>query len=415
MKSISKGSLYLAILSLLAFSISHSREAKEYDNDINYDEQKIPHYDLPKLLVTPDGKKITSINDWEKIRKPQILSLYSNLVYGRVPEPEEPLKISHKLVNEDKDFMKGKATRKDIDIIISNSRGSKTMRFLVFSPNGVDGPAPAFLKHSFNNTKSNDFVSSTFRKGKLKNGWPLGEFFDRGYGFCAVYHEDLIGHNEVSFNNSIHKLFFPKGQSFPKASEWGVISACAWGAMRAMDYLETDDDIDHKKVAIMGHSKMGKTTLWTAAQDDRFALAISAQSGCAGAALWRRKSGETLKKMITRFPYWLCRNAWKFVDQEDDLPIDQHMLLACIAPRPVYVHSGIKDTWADGRGEYLSAFHASEVYKLYGKKALDSQDSPPIGKAIIESHVGYHIREGGHSIESFDWKRFLDFADYHLK
>ena len=289
------------------------------------------------------------------------------------------------------------------------------MRFLVFSPNGVDGPAPAFLKHSFNNTKSNDFDASTFRKGKLKNGWPLGEFFDRGYGFCAVYHEDLIGHNEVSFNNSIHKLFFPKGQSFPKASEWGVISACAWGAMRAMDYLETDDDIDHKKVAIMGHSKMGKTTLWTAAQDDRFALAISAQSGCAGAALWRRKSGETLKKMITRFPYWLCRNAWKFVDQEDDLPIDQHMLLACIAPRPVYVHSGIKDTWADGRGEYLSAFHASEVYKLYGKNALDSQDSPPIGKAIIESHVGYHIREGGHSIESFDWKRFLDFADYHLK
>ena len=415
MKSISKGSLYLAILSLLAFSISHSREAKEYDNDINYDEQKIPHYDLPKLLVTPDGKKITSINDWEKIRKPQILSLYSNLVYGRVPEPEETLKISYKLVNEDKDFMKGKATRKDIDIIISNSRGSKTMHFLVFSPNGVDGPAPAFLKHSFNNTKSNDFDASTFRKGKLKNGWPLGEFFDRGYGFCAVYHEDLIGHNEVSFNNSIHKLFFPKGQSFPKASEWGVISACAWGAMRAMDYLETDDDIDHKKVAIMGHSKMGKTTLWTAAQDDRFALAISAQSGCAGAALWRRKSGETLKKMITRFPYWLCRNAWKFVDQEDDLPIDQHMLLACIAPRPVYVHSGIKDTWADGRGEYLSAFHAGEVYKLYGKKALDSQDSPPIGKAIIESHVGYHIREGGHSIESFDWKRFLDFADYHLK
>ncbi len=233
MKSISKGSLYLLILSLLAFNISHSREAKEYDNDINYDEQKIPHYDLPKLLVTPDGKKITSINDWEKIRKPQILSLYSNLVYGRVPEPEETLKISYKLVNEDKDFMKGKATRKDIDIIISNSRGSKTMRFLVFSPNGVDGPAPAFLKHSFNNTKSNDFDASTFRKGKLKNGWPLGEFFDRGYGFCAVYHEDLIGHNEVSFNNSIHKLFFPKGQSFPKASEWGVISACAWGAMRA--------------------------------------------------------------------------------------------------------------------------------------------------------------------------------------
>jgi len=143
--------------------------------------------------------------------------------------------------------------------------------------------------------------------------------------------------------------------------------------------------------------------------------AISAQSGCAGAALWRRRSGETLEKMVTRFPYWLCRNAWKFVNQEDDLPVDQHMLLACIAPRPVYVHSGVEDTWADGRGEYLSAYHASEVYSLLGKKGLTSELSPPVGKAVIESDVGYHIREGGHSIEMYDWQRFLDFADYHLK
>ena len=248
----------------------------------------------------------------------------------------------------------------------------------------------------------------------LKNGWPLGEMFDRGYGFCAVYHQDLVRHNEVEFLKGIHKLFYPPGQSFPKAHEWGVLSTCAWGAMRGMDYLETDNDIDHTRIAIMGHSKMGKATLWTAAQDERFALAISAQSGCAGAALWRRKSGETLKKMVTRFPYWLCRNSWKFVEQEDDLPVDQHMLLACIAPRPVYVHSGVEDTWADGRGEYLSAYHASEVYSLLGRQGLENEESPEVGKAIIESDVGYHIREGGHSIAPFDWDRFIDFADYHL-
>ena len=166
----------------------------------------------------------------------------------------------------------------------------------------------------------------------------------------------------------------------------------------------------------MGHSKMGKTALWTAAQDTRFALAISAQSGCAGAALWRRKSGETLKKMVTRFPYWLCRNAWKFVEQEDDLPVDQHMLLACIAPRPVYVHSSTDDTWADPRGENLSAYHAGEVYRLLGMKSLlSSRQSPAVGKAIIESHVGYHLREGGHSIEDYDWDRFLEFANFHFK
>ena len=402
----------IVLASLLPAS---SREAKEYDKDVNYDNKKTPHYDLPPLLVTSQGKKITTADEWHNIRRPEILSLFSNLVYGRVPEPASPLKVEFEVVRTDPDFMKGKATRKDVKIHLSNKNGRMSIHFLVFVPNNAVKPVPAFFKHSFNNTQSNDFNASALRPGKLRNGWPLGEFFDRGYGFCAVYHEDLVRHNEVEFLRSIHKLFYPKGQSFPKAHEWGVLSACAWGAMRGMDYLETDDDIDHTRIAIMGHSKMGKATLWTAAQDERFALAISAQSGCAGAALWRRKSGETLKKMVTRFPYWLCRNAWKFVEQEDDLPVDQHMLLACIAPRPVYVHSGVEDTWADPRGEYLSAYHAGEVYRLLGKKALESEESPEVGKAIIESQVGYHIRKGGHSIEKYDWERFLEFADYHLK
>ena len=289
------------------------------------------------------------------------------------------------------------------------------MLILVFVPNNVDKPVPTFMKHSFSSTHGNDFDVHFLKRNCFKNGWPIGEFFKRGYGFIAVYQQDLVRHNEVEFLKGIHKLFYPKGQSFPKASEWGVLSTVAWGASRAMDYLETDKDIDAKRVAIMGHSKMGKATLWTAAQDRRFALAISAQSGCAGAALWRRKSGETLEKMVTRFPYWLCRNAWKFVNNEDDLPVDQHMLLACIAPRPIYVHSAVGDTWADGRGEYLSAYHASPVYKLLGKKGLESEESPPVGEAIIKSDVGYHIRNGGHSIETFDWTQFMNFADHHFK
>jgi len=165
----------------------------------------------------------------------------------------------------------------------------------------------------------------------------------------------------------------------------------------------------------MGHSKMGKTTLWTAAQDPRFALAISAQSGCAGAALWKRNFGENMEKMATRFPYWLCHNAWKFVRNEDDLPVDQHLLLACLAPRPVCVHSGVENTWADARGEYLSAYHASEVYRLLGRTGLTSENSPPVGEAIVRSDVGYHNRPGGHSIEMFDWLKFLEFAEHPLK
>lgn len=402
-------------LGLLVGNLALAREAKEYDGDVHYDEARLPYYDLPPLLVTSKGDAVTTPEQWFKVRRPEILSLFANLIYGRVPAPASPIETRFEVVKVDPEFMDGKATRKDVKIRFKNEKGELSMHFLVFVPNGATKPVPAFLKHSFNNTQSNDFDASTTRPGRLKNGWPLGEFFDRGYGFCAVYQQDLVRHNEVEFLKSIHKLFYPEKQSFPKANEWGVLSTCAWGAMRAMDYLETDDDIDHTRIAIMGHSKMGKAALWTAAQDQRIALAISAQSGCAGAALWRRKYGETLKKMVTRFPYWLCRNAWKFVEQEDDLPVDQHMLLACIAPRPVYVHSGVEDTWADGRGEYLSAFHASEVYRLLGKKGLSSEASPNVGEPIIQSDVGYHIREGGHSIEMYDWQRFLDFADYHFK
>ena len=394
--------------------VLRAEEPKERDADVNYDEAKIPHYDLPPLLVNAQGRPVTTPEEWMNIRRPEILAMFGNLVYGCIPSPSSPLKTTFDVEKEDTEFMDGKAIRKDIRLRFENDKGKANMLVLLFLPKATKKPVPVILKHSFNNTRSHDFNVSKDRKDRLRNGWPLGKMLDRGFGFCAVYQQDLVGHNETGFLKGIHPLFYRDGQSFPKAHEWGVLSAVAWGAMRVMDYLETDDSVDHKRVAVMGHSKMGKAAVWTAALDERFALAISAQSGCAGAALWRRKSGETLKKMVTRFPYWLCRNAWKFVEQEDDLPVDQHMLLACIAPRPVYVHSATDDTWADGRGEYLSAYHASEVYRLLEKKGLDSEASPPVREPIVESQVGYHIREGGHSIEDYDWEQFLRFAEFHL-
>ena len=414
-KSIAKGILLLLSLVLLSTIPALAREEKEYDSDVNYDETNIPHYDLPPLLVTAEGQKVSTPEEWRNIRRPQIVSLFSNLIYGRVPAAPSPIRTEYKVLKLDTNFMGGKATRKDVLIRFTGEGGTAEMTILVFVPNGASKPVPAFMKHSFSDTRSHDFEAHPDRPGRIRNGWPLGECFDRGYGFVAVYQQDLVGHNEVGFGRGIHRLFFRKGQSFPKATEWGVLAAVAWGGSRALDYLGTDGDVDETRVAVMGHSKMGKATLWTAANDERFALAISAQSGCAGAALWRRKSGETLKKMVTRFPYWLCRNAWKFVEQEDDLPVDQHVLLALMAPRPVYVASGIQDTWADPRGEYASAYHASPVYRLLGKKGLGSEKLPPLGKAILDGDVGYHVREGGHSVELYDWQRFMDFADRHLK
>jgi len=407
--------LAACLLIHFALQATPAREPKESDKDVNYDEAKVPAYDLPPLLVSSEGKPITTADEWLHIRRPQIMSMFGTLVYGTVPAPQSPLKVTHEVVKTDPQFMNGAATRKDVRITFENAKGKAEMLILVFVPNNAAKPLPALLMLGFDNTRGDGFNVDPFRPGFLRNGAPMGEFCKRGFAFVAVNQSDLVRHNEVEFQTGIHQLFYRDGQSFPKAYEWGVISAISWSASRAMDYLETDRDVDAKRVAIMGHSKCGKAALWAAAQDQRFALAISAESGHPGAALSRRKSGETLEKMVTRFPYWLCRNAWKYANNEDDLPVDQHMLLACIAPRPLYVMSGVDDIWADSRGEYLSAYHASAVYRLLGKKGLTSESSPPLGQPISDSDVGYHIRAGGHSVEIFDWLKSLEFAEYHLK
>jgi len=406
--------LSAALLGSVTFSLL-ADEPKNHDFDVIRDEASVPPYQLPPILVSSEGKPITTAEEWFNLRRPQLMALFGNLIYGVVPAPESPITTTFGVVKTDREFMEGKATRKDVRLRFENAKGSAEMQILVFTPNGLGQPAPAFLLHSFAGTKDDGHDASPDKPGFLRNGLPLGEFLKRGFGFVVVPQGALVAHNDVEFLNGVHPLYYRTGQSFPKANEWGVIATVSWSASRAMDYLETDREVDAKRIAAMGHSKMGKATLWTVAQDPRFALAISAQSGCAGAALWKRNFGENMEKMVTRFPYWLCRNAAKFARNEDDLPVDQHMLLACIAPRPLYVASGADDLWADPRGEYLSAYHASEVYRLLGKKGLASEASPALGEAVVKSDVGYHNRPGAHSVEMFDWLKFLEFADYHLK
>ena len=391
-----------------------SRELKEFDNDVNYDEARIPRYDLPDPLVTAEGKPVTTADQWRNIRRPQILSLFASFIYGAVPVPPDPIAQTYHVIKEDKSFMGGKVTKLDVSIRFKNRKGTAETHVLVFLPNKAKEPVPAFMMLSFDNPRGGSFNLSSSRKGYLRNGVPLGQLVDQGYAYVSVYHGDLVGHNEVSFSGGIHKLFYRDGQSFPKAHEWGVLTANGWTGMRALDYLETNDRVDASRVAVMGHSKMGKATLWAAAQDQRFAMAISAQSGCGGAALWRRKYGETMAK-LNRFPHWLSINARKFNDHEDDLPVDQHMLLSLIAPRPVYVASGTADTWADPHGEFQSANHAGPVYKLLGKKPLSTTKLPPPNQPLLDGDIGYHIRTGGHSIEPYDWQQFIGFADQHLK
>ena len=422
----SKTSIYCCLAVLAMVSSNFCSDAI----GVNYDESKIPAYTLPDPLVMNDGTKVTTADQWNNKRRPEILKLFTEHMFGQLPP--KPKGLAFKVIDNDSKAFGGKATRKQVQILFTGKEDGPKATLLLYIPNKTKNP-PVFLTNNFkgNHTvnadpaiklaapwtrKGRDGKVTTIRgldkdRGARSVRWAIDMIVDRGYAFGTIYYYDVDPDFYDNFKNGAHALF-PELQN--RDDNCSSISLWAWGLSRCLDYVETDDMIDHKRAICMGHSRLGKTSLWAGATDQRFAMVISNDSGCGGAALSRRAFGETTQIINNAFPHWFCKNYKKYNGKEDTAPIDQHMLIALMAPRPVYVASAVKDRWADPHGEFLSCFHANPVYKLLGTEGLLAKRHPKVNKPT-HGRIGYHVREGKHDVTDFDWKQYMDFADKHLK
>lgn len=382
---------------------------------------------LPDALRSHTGKEISSAEQWISARKLELHGLFQLHVYGQIPA--EDLKVLFEVKHEDPEALNGIARSRSIEIHLEGNGQKHVIPMMLYLPKEGKGPYPTFIGLNFygnhtihsdpnipistswarNNTEFCIFNNQAdeVSRGVRSPRWPVERLIRRGYGLAVMYSGDIDPDYDDGFENGVHKLFGAKRDK----ESWGTISAWAWGLSRGMDYLAQHEDVDSEKVIVIGHSRLGKAALWAGASDERFAMVISNDSGCGGAALSRRKYGERLTDINKNFPHWFSDSFLQYNGKEEQLPVDQHQLISLIAPRPVYVGSAQQDEWADPYGEYLSLHFAAPVYELLGHPSPLSENQPAVNQVVHSGKLGYHMRSGKHDITRFDWERYMDFAD----
>jgi (4-O-methyl)-D-glucuronate---lignin esterase len=395
---------------------------------VNYTESKVGDYTLPDALTAANGSPVTDAKTWQSKRRPELVKLFEQNEYGRAPAP--PQNVRFEVVEEGTAF-DGKALRKQLKIHFGDDESSPTLDLLIYLPPDAKGPVPLLLNINFtaNNLMVDDpevkvgriWDREHNRRVPAENGRRFGQLqvlptLARGYGIATFNYADVDPDAPGAIDHGVRRQYLAANETEPAADEWGTIAAWAWGISRAVDYFETDPQIDAQRIAITGVSRLGKTVMWAGANDPRIALVIASCSGEGGAALSRRNYGETIAHLTapSRYPYQFAKNYAKWAADPNTAPIDANLLVALIAPRPLLLQTGDTDKWSDPKGEFLAAVAATPVYELLGKRGIDEPTLPPPGQ-LVGADLAFYMHDGGHGLVPTDWNVYLDFMDKHLK
>jgi hypothetical protein len=374
----------------------------------NYEESKVAPYTLPDPLVMADGRRVRDAAMWHSLRRPEIVRMYENDIYGRVPASAPAVRWEVRDV--DRQAFEGTSVMKRITGQIGTSDAAPRINVTVHTPAQAVGRVPLILLVNFGGG------DSARGRGPAPGGAAVGpEILKRGWGYAIVGYQDIQPDRANAWTEGVIGVALAPGQSQPGVDEWGTISAWAWGVSRIVDYLVTDPDVDPKRIAVQGHSRLGKTVLWASAKDDRIAAVFSSCAGEMGSSLARRDWGETVDDMAQNFPWQFAGNFQKWVGRWNDMPVDAHMLIALSAPRPVFVTGGTTDQWADPVGEFLAAAAAGPVYRLLGRNDLGVTRLPPLDTPLTSGDLGWHYHTGGHTATPADWSAFLQFLAKYFK
>ena len=389
------------------------RKALKTGHISNYDEAKVAPYTLPDPLVLANGKPVTNADTWRRERRPEIVRLYETEIFGRVPATAP--KVAWQVTGTEAGAREGTVTIKRIAGTIGSAADAPKIALTLYTPPNAKGRVPIVLLVNFGGGTAP--APPVAPGAPPRTGEPpvAAEILGRGWGYATIFYQDIQPDRRTSPDEGVIAMARAAGQA-PAPDEWGSIAAWAWGVSRTIDYLVTDASVNPDRIAIQGHSRLGKTVLWASATDPRIAATFSSCAGEMGSALSRRDWGETVDDMAQNFAWQFAPALQKWPGRWNEMPVDAHMLIALSAPRPMFITGGTKDQWADPVGEYLATVAAGPVYRLLGKKDLGtSQPQPPLDTPLTSGDLGFHYHTGGHTATPEDWRAFLVFLDKYFK